>query len=102
MITWRGISYLLLTSACYLILAYTGFRLLAVLLPVLLLLPLLSAIQLGLAARRLKISQRLEPGVAEREGQVRLIATLQQTGWFSNVELELMVVTVRTRAARAP
>jgi len=93
MITWRGFGYLLLTAAVYLVLAYSGYAPLAILMPLLIVLPFLSALQLWIAARSLSITQDLEPAMTERSVPIRLQVRLVLTGWLSHGEIELVTVT---------
>lgn len=90
--TWRGFGYLLLTAVVYLVLAYSGFSPLAVLMPLLIVLPFLSAIQLLITARSLKLVQNLEPALTERGKPARLQISLFQHGWFSQGEIDLVTV----------
>lgn len=92
MITGRGIGYLLLIGIAYLTIGYSGFKSLAFLLPLLLALPVLSAVRTWLAARFLVISQILEPAVTEREVPSALTIKLIQQGWLSQGEIDLVTV----------
>lgn len=93
MITWRGFGYLLLTAVVYLILAYSGFSPLAVLLPLLIILPVLSAARIWLVSRGLLIKQKIEPPITERGIPARLEIVLSQSGWLSHGEIDLVTVT---------
>lgn len=92
MITWRGFGYLMLTAVVYLVLAYSGFSPLAVLLPLLIVLPFLSAIQLLITTRSLRIVQSLDPAMTERGKPARLQISLAQSSWFSQGEIDLATV----------
>lgn len=81
MITGRGIGYLLLLAAIYLVLAYSGISQLIVVLLAALLLPVISAIHLLLAGRRLRLDVRLEQPVVSRLEKTSLIISLKRPGW---------------------
>ncbi len=90
MITARGYGYLILMLLDYLVLAYTGLNFLAIVWVVMVLLPVLSAIQTLFAIKMLKVTQCLEPQMLERGGIAQLSIKLEQSGFLSHGEIDLI------------
>ncbi len=91
MITWRLAGHALMAGLAYLSLAWLEIDLLLVLFLLLLLLPALSFLQLLLARRRLKVSQRLDPAIALKGDPVQFEMQIRQDSWLSHGLVRLTV-----------
>ncbi len=91
MITWRGFLYILTMTAMYLVMAYSGFLSLLLVFFVMLMLPVLSALQLLIACRMVDIEQYILPNPVERKDKTVLQIIFRQRGPFMQGYLDYSV-----------
>ena len=91
MITWRGFLYLIMLAIMYLVIAYTGFMPLLLVLAVMAVLPVFSAVQLFISCRLIDIKQYLVPNPVPRKEKMMLQIIFKQRGPFTQGLLDYHV-----------